>query len=473
MDSGSDTGPEIRVTEVPAPTTAHAATAATAAKREREENPVEQGRFSIGIYYGSSCRKRLRRTISPKSGRRRIANRMQQRPQQQPPTTPSPEAQANRLAFYCRTLMNVNPLVARERYIARIYAKPAPFKLIVPTAPLEIRYLYPYRNTVLNNEWVAHMYIQYFRGKHIDWCMKFADLQGSRIRPTSTFEFKPLTPSPFVMTTDIIKATQWLFEQNQVLRWAMKNLLRLWLLRKALRRSIGADTDMITMEAIPPEEQCRVVCMQTRSVYVFSGNTLLKTMKSNIECQVGGIPETKAPKNPFTNLPFTYGQMLELYNQLMAWCAKRCRPFPTSLSLYRETAFRPLLMLKLHHNYLQYRATIASFMDDDPSGASFLENLDTVLESYSYAMPNYDDRIMSTPQFAAWIKRDPNHYLIRAWRLIVADYWYYEQTNHLARSHWLSELSIIRDIDILLKASEIHLRGLVRSATPPPFLQGN
>jgi len=447
MNSGSDTGPEIRVTEVePEAPESHAGD-----KRDRDENPVT---FAIGIYCGGGGR-HVKRKIGPKAARKK--QQTQQRPPQPPP---SPETLANKVAFYCRTLQNINPLVARERYIFHVYAKPKPFTIRASTAPLEIRYLYPYRNTVINNEWLAHMHIQYFKGKHTEWCMKLAEMQGDRRNPfpKTEFGFKVPWPNPFIMTNDIVKEAQRLFDQNQVWRWSMKNLLRMWVYRKALRRIIGEDTDMITMEPIPPEEQCRVVCMQTRSIYIFSGSTLLKSMKSNIECQVAGIPEVKAPKNPFTNLPFTYGQMLELYNQLMIWCAKKGRPFPTSMSLYREVAFRPYLMIKLHHNYLQYRATIASFLDDDTRGTVFLENLDTILESYSHTMTNYNENTMSIQRFAAWLRRDPTHYLIRAWRLIVADYWYYEQTNHLAREHWRSELSIVHDIDVLLKASEHLLR---------------
>jgi len=46
-------------------------------------------------------------------------------------------------------------------------------------------------------------------------------------------------------------------------------------------------------------------------------------------------------------------------------------------------------------------------------------------------------------------------------RLIVADYWYYEQTNHLAREHWRTDACIVKDIDILLKASESILQRIL------------
>jgi hypothetical protein len=78
-------------------------------------------------------------------------------------------------------------------------------------------------------------------------------------------------------------------------------------------------------------------------------------------------------------------------------------------------------------------------------------------------MTNYNQTTTSVQRFAAWFKKDPTHYLIRAWRMIVADYWYYEQTGHLAREHWRSELSIVHDIDVLLKASEVFLRSALRT----------
>ena len=118
-------------------------------------------------------------------------------------------------------------------------------------------------------------------------------------------------------------------------------------------------------------------------------------------------------------------------------------------------------MVKLPHNYLQYKASIVSFIDDDPRGELFLEILETILETYSHAMPNYNDT-MTMRRFGVWFVKEPNSYLMRLWRLIVADYWYYEQTGHLAREHWRSDNCIINDINILLRASDLTLRTILR-----------
>ena len=418
----------------------------------------------MGVFTGGGGgHKRARHGRCAKAKGRRTKGK--QKPRPAAATPPTQEELAAKVAYYCRTLQNVNPFVSRRNYVQKVY-HPPPKKLFmaaVKTDPHEIRFLYPYRSDQITHEWIAHMHIRYHSGRLPDWHMKFADMMGVKRNPfpPSTIKWTPKGPHPFMMSPDTVKAAQHLFEMSQRLRWAMKNLWRIWILRKSLKRTIGEDSDMITMETIPLEEQCRVVCMATRCVYVFSGNTLMKSMKSNIECQVAAIPDVKSPKNPFTNLKFTYGQMLELYHQLMVWCAKKRKAFPTSLSLYRETGFRPHIMVKLHHNYLQYKASIVSFIDDDPRGELFLEILETILETYSHAMPNYNDT-MTMRRFGVWFVKEPNSYLMRLWRLIVADYWYYEQTGHLAREHWRSDNCIINDINILLRASDLTLRTILR-----------
>lgn len=516
MDSSSDSGPEIRITDLLDPvvsTEANAAdtnivgTEANAAntnvvdanaantnvvdtnvvgKRPRDENVVEPLQFSMGLRCGDYRKKsriqgskgkiktqvKARAKVKVKvagtsssgsssSGSSRSSKPRHQifNPEDDEPNPVIRESPEVRVAFYCRTLQNVNPIVARRRYSQRVHAPPPPIVFGQHASPQEILFLYPYHNTKLTSEWIAHKYLQYHRGRHIDWCMKFADMQQvRRTAAASPFQFVSDGPSPFIMTNEIVKAAQKLFDMNQQWRWAMKNLLRLWLVRKSCKRQIGHDSDIMTMEPIPEAEQCRVVCIQTRSLYVFSGTALLKSMRSNIECQVAAIPDVKTPKNPFTNIRFTFGQLLELYNQLLGWCAKKHHALPASIALFRETEFRPQLMVKLHHNYLQYRAAIASFMDDDVRGDFFIETLETVIDSYSHAMNNYSPVLMSTERFEAWFEKDRCHYLMRSWRLIVADYWYYEQTGHLAREHWRSEMCIMQDINVLMKASEPHLR---------------
>lgn len=522
MDSGSDSGPEIRITDLLDPNaeanevgpeavveavveavgpeanavgpeanevgtnevgTNEVGTNAVG-KRPRDENVIEPLQFSMGLRCGDYRKKirihgskgkiktqakakaKAKRKDSSSGSRSSPNSSSRSKPRHQifnseddepnPVIRESPEA---RIAFYCRTLQNVNPIVARRRYSQRVHAPPPPIVFGQHAQPQEILFLYPYRNTIVDNEWIAHKYLQYHRGRHIDWCMKFADMQ--QVRRTAAalpFHFVSDGPSPFIMTNEIVKAAQKLFDMNQRWRWAMKNLLRLWLVRKSLKRSIGHENDIMTMEPIPEAEQCRVVCIQTRSLYVFSGTALLRSMRSNIECQVVAIPDVKSPKNPFTNVRFTFGQLLEIYNQLLGWCSRKHHALPASIALFRETEFRPQLMVKLHHNYLQYRAAIASFMDDDVRGDFFIETLETVIESYSYAMNNYSPTLMSTDRFEIWFEKDRRHYLMRSWRLIVADYWYYEQTGHLAREHWRSEMCIIQDINVLMKASEPHLR---------------
>jgi hypothetical protein len=201
--------------------------------------------------------------------------------------------------------------------------------------------------------------------------------------------------------------------------------------------------------------------MKTRSVYVFSGHTLLKSIRGNLESQNSSIPAIKAPQNPFTNLPFSYGQMLEVYHKLLGWCYAKRKPLPPIIALYRETGFRTGWLVKLHHNYVQYRATHAYIKNDDTNGEFFLDNLENMFETYVGAF-RIDPELMTKQRFRFWLTKDPNHYLLKCWRYLVADFWYYEQTHNLVREHWRADAHIIHDIVVLLNASEQKLRNLLR-----------
>ena len=466
MNSSSDTELEIRISDLPGPpeSGSEGPPMATEHKRARDEevNTIEVGGFTLGVRTGGYT-KRAKFTQSKRVKPKRRGVRKDRGGSGgsgdsgiHEVATPDPRVLDAKVQFYCYTLQNVNPLYARTRYVQRVYGKPKVVSFTQGAAPKEIRYVYPHRFTGINDEWIALNQIRYFKGDLIDWCMKIADIQGEIKRNQRH------RPVLFRMNIGTLKLVRNLIDQNQQWRWAMKNLVRLWIIRKSRRRLIGDDTDMITMEPIPIEEQCSIICMKTRCRYVFSGSMLMKSMKSNLESQTAGIPDVKSPKNPFTNLPYTYGQLLEIYRILLAWCAKRGRVFPSAMSLFRESDFRPARMLKIHHRHLQYKAVLSFFLDDDVRGESFLESLEVVLDAYTYAMASYNSNIMHVDAFQAWFTKDPKNYLVLAWRRIIADYWYFEQTKNYARDHWQSELCIIRDIDHLLKASEPALRLIGR-----------
>ena len=424
------------------------------------ENPTFAPGIAVGGYTSYTRR--------AKKAKRRPSKKLSKKPTvYRADPLPTPEQLAQKEAYYQRVIFNVNPFYSRLRITQKVYAKPTPLQFYFGTKPKEIVCLLKYKlKPVFTNKCIAFMKIQYHRGTIFDWHLKFADLNAE---PRSTFKstnFKFDVPGPslFCMTANIIKAAQEIFYENQQLRWKFKRLAYRWIAHRSRQRQVGADTDLITMEPIPQDEQLRIVSTETRTEYVFSGANLYKSVKSNIECQVGAIAEVKAPKNPYTNVPFTYGQMLEVYHQLASWCARKRKPIPTTLCLYRDCGFRPHTLVKLHHNFVSYKAALAYFMDDDVRGEYFVENFENLLDTYYRSLKNYNKDLLESHRFLEWFKKDPQHFLLRQWKRIVADYWYYEQTSHLVREHWRSDYSIMQDIDILIKASENILRNIFKPA---------
>jgi hypothetical protein len=404
--------------------------------------------FEPGIWCGGFTTI-VRRAKKAKTNKKIKVNRKLKFPEPTPP--PTPEQLAQKEAYYSRVIFNVNPFYAKTRIIQKVYGKQEPLKFHFHSKPRDIVCLLPYKlKSVFTDKCVAFLKVQLHRGTIFEWHLKFADLNAEpkSIFPKTDFVFKVPGTSLFSMSAGIIKAAQDIFYENQRLRWRFKRLVYLWLTRKSSTRQVGADTDLITMEPIPPTEQIRIQSIDTRTEYVFSGSNLFKSVKSNIECQVGAIAEVKAPKNPYTNVPFTYGH-------------KR-KPIPASLCLYRDCGFRPHTLVKLHHNFVTYKAALTYFMEDDIQGEYFIENFENLLDTYYQSLRNYNKDLLDARRFKTWFQKEPQHFLLRQWKRIIADYWYYEQTSHLAREHWRSDHSIINDIDILIKASESILRNIFK-----------
>lgn len=427
---------------------------------------VEQATFAMGIWCGGSSFSRPARKANVK----RLAKKKKTKQKlniatTNPPLTP--EQQAQKESYYLRVIVNVNPFYIKNRIVHKVYAKPEPLKFLIKSKPHDIVFLIPdMKTTKITNRYIATSRIKYHRGNIFDWYIKFADMNTDpkNIFPKTNFgfELEPDQPSLFGMSIGIAKAAQELFQENQVLRWKFKRLAYRWIVSKSRSRQVGADTDLITMEPIPLQEQIRILSTESRTEYVFSGSNLFKSVKSNIECQVGSIAEVKPPKNPYTNVPFSYGQMLEVYHQLAAWCSQKRKPIPTSLCLYRDCNFRPFTLVKLHHNYVSYKAALTYFMEDDTQGDYFVENLENLMDTYYTSLRNYNKELLSPHRFKKWFEINRENFLLRQWKRIIADYWYYEQTSHLAREHWRSDISIIHDIDILIKASENILKNIFK-----------
>jgi len=314
-------------------------------------------------------------------------------------------------------------------------------------------------------QFYAYYMLLYKSGTFIDWQIILGsyDLKGPlfNFQPSKQhfkFKYKHLQSNQ-----TLYNAMDDLFYTNQWLRWQFKRIVISYLIKKSRKRIIGAESDLVTGEPIAIDDQIKITSTKNRTMYVFSGNVLLKTARTCLEGQVASIPHVKVPHNPYTNTPFSLGELIQIYAKVVAYCGQKAKPFPSILSLYRECKFQHHLLLRVNHNYLQLRASENYILNDDSRGDFFIETIQSLMEDFEEPLAlEFDSRLISYQRFRLWLRIEPAHHLLMSWKQLAADYWYYKQTEFLARVHWVNELSILTDIIILLKASYYKLQDVLK-----------
>jgi len=116
------------------------------------------------------------------------------------------------------------------------------------------------------------------------------------------------------------------------LRFQFKRVLNAWRLRQMNKKS----SDLIDPVTLYPIRRPIYVYdgLQKRR-YVFEADSLNKAIKKNLYTHQYTVPSPRKPVNLLTNKPFTYAQLVSIYDQLMA-CKLRIEDF----SLYRKWQFR-------------------------------------------------------------------------------------------------------------------------------------
>jgi hypothetical protein len=101
------------------------------------------------------------------------------------------------------------------------------------------------------------------------------------------------------------------------LRIAFRTLLVRWRQwRYAAIADPVAQMDPVTLE--PIRKPVYLFDHRAKRTFVFEATTLHRSIRSALTFQLYMVSDPKAPKNLFTNTPFSYGQLTSLFNQLQA-----------------------------------------------------------------------------------------------------------------------------------------------------------
>ena len=90
------------------------------------------------------------------------------------------------------------------------------------------------------------------------------------------------------------------------------------------------------MEPIPANALVQVYDIRSRTKYQFHVRTIHQQTVENLRYQSMAISSPKAPKNPYTNLPWSLGQLIVLYDQMhpLMWMNGRQFLDPAVQSFY-------------------------------------------------------------------------------------------------------------------------------------------
>jgi hypothetical protein len=105
--------------------------------------------------------------------------------------------------------------------------------------------------------------------------------------------------------------TAYLLEMR--MRRAFRTLLHRWRIRRVQRED---PIDPITLS--PPTEPVTVYDLPRR-IYHYEARSLSTWCEANLAHHEGGFATPQSPRNPWTNEPFTWSQLLSITEQLRAW----------------------------------------------------------------------------------------------------------------------------------------------------------
>ena len=171
--------------------------------------------------------------------------------------------------------------------------------------------------------------------------------------------------------------------QNFRVRWQ----LRKWILRHRLaitHRNNTDLTDVCTTLPIPKNARVTVYDLPNRKAYYFHCQTIQTLIVNSLHFQQYGISNPMVPKNPYTNLPWSYTQMISICHQIGERLAYQGRLPNLYLQEFRLASYRLTPFVKRNRRILAIHAAYTFFQKKHDSDVEeiYLETLDDMYNEY-------------------------------------------------------------------------------------------
>lgn len=165
-----------------------------------------------------------------------------------------------------------------------------------------------------------------FRTLPIPFCRRLAAIREKGKSPFEQMESRPETARRIALekrwasrgptfyeqlVIDLVKD----HEKEMRLRFWFRSLLAAWRYKRAERRNGAAPfMDPVTLD--PIRVPIEMMDYRAKRLFVFEASALNKVVRQALLFQLYSVADPQMPKNPYTNLPFTYGQFVGIHQAL-------------------------------------------------------------------------------------------------------------------------------------------------------------
>jgi len=252
-----------------------------------------------------------------------------------------------------------------------------------------------------------------------------------------------------------------IWNKNLEVRFQMRRLLSLWLTKKS-QKNVKDIQNYTTLEDPNPQNSICWLDVNNRCTYRIDGDTLLQSMSMYLTNSSYGAPEPLWPKNPNTNMAFTFGQLLHIFFELYTWCGKNKKKVPFILTRFHDHNFSLDKFLLHNKPHLAYIASKDLFREMGSEDAVD-ELIDCVLNYGGLLTPiNRSQYELNIPQWIAKIKEPADLALVKEWQSILPDILQHEQFKIFTRKEWDSAACITFSVKKLWNLTTASIYRIVR-----------
>ncbi len=234
------------------------------------------------------------------------------------------------------------------------------------------------------------------------------------------------------------------YMREMKLRAAFRRVWALWKIYR-LNKRVHAEVDPITLSS--PVN--KVILYDKYKKYVFDATSLATWIESKLLYQEYGFALPMYPCNPWTNVDFTYTQMISIYYQLKGYGELRW-----GFITLKQHDFNKKMWSLYHKSALTMRAIKTNLWA--------LDNIESreMLEDFMLAM--YDELHINAPQqmiskFRNGIRYAPHHWYLEKWKALAFQ--------HLEGEHFGQNRrpSILDAAMLLVKKRELFFKELIQA----------